>query len=61
MTLTPTQRKQAQRSRLISGGGRRVEVHLTGDDLTALQGWAKAKGIDRLSDAVKEMIRRMAK
>lgn len=61
MTLTPTQRKQAQRSRLTSGGGKRLDLPLTGAEVEALSKWKTARGITRDVDAIKEMIGRMAK
>lgn len=56
-----TLRKQAQRSRLTSGGGKRLDLALTGAEVEALTKWKTARGITRDVDAIKAMIERMAK
>ncbi len=55
--MTSAIRKQIERSRLASKGGKRVDIYLSGDEVQALQAYQAALGLDHLTDAVRALIR----
>lgn len=55
--MTAAIRKQIQRSHLKQGGGKRLDMYLSADELRALDSYRMAMGLRYPADAIKAMIR----
>lgn len=58
--MTATIRKQMQRYRLSQGGGKRLDLYLSADELAALEAYRIAHGLTYPADAVKSLLKKSA-
>lgn len=54
--MSSTSRVSAMREKLAQGGGRRLDLYLSGGEITTLEAYRQAKAHKSLADAMKALI-----